>query len=294
MTNKVICFFHSRDLDGKCSGAIVKKKYPDCELHGIDYGEEFPWDKAKEYDLVFMVDFSLPVKDMITLSAISNLFWVDHHISAIKEYEKCGVVIEGLREVGKAACELTWEYLFPDSTIPRAVRLLGRYDVWDHSDSDALPFQMGARMEDLEPGSEMWDVLLMCDSSQANFHVNQLTEKGKIILKYQDSQNTETCKSNAFEVTFEGLKCIVVNGGFGSRIFKSVWSDKYDMMITFSTNGLMWRVSLYQDGRPNVDCSVIAKKYNGGGHKGAAGFQCEEMPFKIVGNIPLQYNIDII
>ena len=55
------------------------------------------------------------------------------------------------------------------------------------------------------------------------------------------------------------------------------------MMITFSTNGKQWRVSLYQDGRPDVDCSVIAKKYGGGGHKGAAGFECVTLPFKIVG-----------
>ena len=36
------CFYHSADLDGHCSGAIVKMVYPECELIGINYGDKFP------------------------------------------------------------------------------------------------------------------------------------------------------------------------------------------------------------------------------------------------------------
>ena len=36
---KPICFYHKADLDGVCSGAIVKHFVPDCELYGFDYGE---------------------------------------------------------------------------------------------------------------------------------------------------------------------------------------------------------------------------------------------------------------
>ena len=39
------CFYHLADLDGHCSGAIVKYKYPDAELFGINYGQAFPYDK---------------------------------------------------------------------------------------------------------------------------------------------------------------------------------------------------------------------------------------------------------
>ena len=40
---KPICFYHKADLDGVCSAAIVKHFVPECELYGIDYGDEFPW-----------------------------------------------------------------------------------------------------------------------------------------------------------------------------------------------------------------------------------------------------------
>ena len=37
-------------------------------------------------------------------------------------------------------------------------------------------------------------------------------------------------------------------------------------------------VSLYST-REDVDCGAIAKSLGGGGHKGAAGFICDELPW---------------
>ena len=74
------CFYHSADLDGHCSGAIVKHKYPECELIGINYGDEFPWDDLDIDDPIYMVDFSLqPFDQMIKLGKHFNLIWIDHH-----------------------------------------------------------------------------------------------------------------------------------------------------------------------------------------------------------------------
>ena len=46
--------------------------------------------------------------------------------------------------------------------------------------------------------------------------------------------------------------------------------------MPFSFDGDKWTVSLYST---SVDVSEIAKKYGGGGHKGASGFHCKELPF---------------
>lgn len=37
-------FYHSADLDGFCSGAIIKYSFPECELIPINYGDTFPWE----------------------------------------------------------------------------------------------------------------------------------------------------------------------------------------------------------------------------------------------------------
>lgn len=62
------CFYHSADLDGHCSGAIVKQMHKSCEIIGIDYGDKFPYEVIEDGEIIFMVDFSLqPFDRMIKL-----------------------------------------------------------------------------------------------------------------------------------------------------------------------------------------------------------------------------------
>ena len=103
-----ICFYHSADLDGHCSGAIVRKKYPDVELIGINYGDEFPWEKIPG-NLVIMVDFSLqPFDDMVRLLEMGDIVWIDHHKSAIEDYNnhKFSTKHVAMLNEKKAGCEL--------------------------------------------------------------------------------------------------------------------------------------------------------------------------------------------
>ena len=81
-----------------------------------------------------------------------------------------------------------------------------------------------------------------------------------------------------FETIFENHKCFAVNlGNCNSEYFKSLPEGKYDILIPFVYDGNIFIVSMYSK---TVDVSEIAKKYNGGGHKGASGFQVKELPFK--------------
>lgn len=275
----MICFYHSADLDGHCSGALIKMKYPECELYGINYGDEFPWDKV-ENQHVIMVDFCLqPFEDMLKLKEKANaLIWIDHHKSVIDESKKYPV-IEGFRKNGRAACELVWIYYnISLSDIPTFVYLLGRYDVWDHSDPRTLPFQWGMKQYDTDPSRdsvmEFWNLLFDVEL------INRIIEDGSIILKYVKSEDEKYVKALSFETELDGYKAIAVNKMFtNSQLFDSVWDNtKYDIMITFGWKKGSWTISLYTD-KEGVDVSKIAKKHGGGGHKQAAGFQCKTMPF---------------
>lgn len=286
------CFYHSADLcsDGHCAGAIVKMKYPDCEMIGIDYyRDEFPWDRIayNPNQKIFMVDFSLqPFNQMMRLYNLlgRNLIWIDHHKSAITEDDKQPIKIEGLREIGTGACELTWRYCYPDKPVPRAVKLLADYDVWKHDDPDCLPFQYGMRIEDTNPENSLfWQFLLDINFIYSKIFPEILTA-GVYILKYRKKTDAQYMKLNAFQTDFEGLECIAVNFGepyVNSLALESVWNeDEYAAMLTFCRRKSGWEVNLYTN-RPDVDVSEIAKHHGGGGHKQAAGFQCSELPFKL-------------
>jgi oligoribonuclease NrnB/cAMP/cGMP phosphodiesterase (DHH superfamily) len=276
------CFFHSADLDGHCSGAIVKKKFPHCEMIAINYGDEFPWDSLEKDEEIYMVDFSLqPIREMMQLSDYCELFWIDHHATAIQAAEEKHFVVSGGHslDTSKAACELTWEFLYADKLMPHAVRLLGRFDVWDHSDPNTLEFQYGLR---IHPNT--WpDNQILWKAMFSGFGLVETIMDGKTILTYERIQNTKFCDAYAFETVIEGRLAIAVNRRFcNSLFFESIYNPKkHDLMISFGrTKKKKWTVSLYSD-QKDVHCGRIAQKFKGGGHSNAAGFQCEVLPFDI-------------
>lgn len=280
--------YHSGDLDGRCSGAIAALAMPKAEVLGMDYGMEFPWKQVDANTEVVMLDFSLePPEDMLRLVQTCKLVWIDHHSSANREAERLGYSgIEGIRvNDGEAACELAWRYFFPERKLPLAVHLLGRYDVWDHSEPDVVEFQYGMRAEpNTRPWSGVWRVLLDAEYAtqwQREKTIDDIKQRGVVCLQYQKSVDARLCEEYAFATTWEGMKVIALNYEFGNRrTFDSVWKpDRYDAMVGFAMRpDGRWNVSLYSD-RADVDVSEVAKRYGGGGHKHAAGFQTDTCPF---------------
>jgi uncharacterized protein len=288
-------FYHSADLDGHASGAICKYAMPDAVLHGINYGDAFPWEIIKPVDTVYMVDFSLqPFSDMMRLDSVCDLVWIDHHKSAIEEYhaayEDHPPNGDFTLDTNFAACELVWKHLSMFSIIsgvdvshltgreiPLSVHYLGRYDIWKHEDvPGSLEFQYGMRLQNTWPtNQELWQSLFVNEGL-----THDIREDGKLCLTYERVQNEKFASAYAFETELDGLRCIAVNKGFtNSLVFESVYDPaKHDAMLAFGYRGGKWTVSLYAT-KPEIDVSVICKARGGGGHKGAAGFQCETLPF---------------
>jgi len=293
---------HHNDLDGKCSAAIVKSKYSECELIEMNYGREFNIETIEPGELIFMVDFSLPMEIMRDISARTrNFIWIDHHVTAIDAYEENinifqiavdGLEIQGKREIGKAGCELTWEYLYPEKEIPLVVKLLADYDVWRNNledwETDVLPLQYSLINIKAEQNWRWEKLIASVDAVYSEI------KNGRLILTYQDELNADFCKQYAFETFIDNFNVPVDDQGNpprykaiclntpqkGSRIFKSIWnSEKYDVMCKFNYAGNKWEYSLYTE-KDNIDVSEIAKKYGGGGHKGAAGFITEKLILK--------------
>lgn len=273
------CFYHKSDLDGHCAGAIVKYRYPECEMIGVDYR-----DTMVNLDLgirrgekIFVVDFCFDAIDMEDLYRNARLYWIDHHKSSIEIMHRVGINSRGLQSTEKARCELTWKYLFPERDMPRAVRYIGRYDVWDHQIQDVLPFQYGMREGiDTFPEAPIWKCLL--EEDLAGTMTSNLVKTGEIILRYQDKQNEMYAKGMAYEAEFEGLRAVVMNKPFAnSKAFDAVYKpEKHDIMVLFGVKPGEVKYTLFTD-KPEVDVSEIAKKYGGGGHKGAAGFYSKTM-----------------
>lgn len=283
----MIVIYHSRDLDGYCSGAICKKKYPEAKLIGYDYGQPIPWYIIPQGEPIIMVDVSLSMYDMWRLMVWSadQFTWIDHHISAINLYKSCSEhdlnPINAILEDGIAACEGTWNYFFPDEEMPNTVKWLGEYDTWRDSDQEywnnfILPFQYGMRLG-ITSAENFPQQMLESESDIASIMVNKVFIQGNTILRYQKEQNNITMK-NSFVIDFKGYKALCCNGaGFNSLAFESIWDESlHDLMMPFKYDGKEWMFSMYTT--KDIDLSVIAKEFGGGGHKKACGFKLIELP----------------
>jgi oligoribonuclease NrnB/cAMP/cGMP phosphodiesterase (DHH superfamily) len=251
---------------------------------GIDYGENYDPPKPENIDKLYLVDFSFqPIEKMVELSnhiGREKMVWIDHHKSAIEEAKRVGLdTLPGAREIGKAGCELAWEYFNPSTEMPEAIRLLGRYDVWDLKDG-VLPFQYGMRAKVKDINSPVWTAIL-ANHAQALAATKEILREGEAILEYVKLDNEKYLASCGFESQLEGHTAIVLNRLASSQAFEGSYDPaKHDMMIAFVRKNAAWRVSLFST-KETVDCSAIAKQYGGGGHKGAAGFICDTLPFKV-------------
>jgi oligoribonuclease NrnB/cAMP/cGMP phosphodiesterase (DHH superfamily) len=318
---KIACIYHSVDLDGWMSAAIIKRsiteEFENEPLHTYDYGveliEEFPNELCmigynygnpipdlNNFDKVIMADISLPQKDMLALRQKlgNNFIWIDHHISAINDNMKTlkELNISGNLNTKFAACELTWQFFYPSEHIPEIVRLLGRYDCFGHKGTDeeqkVLEFQYGARtvIKDYQTaGYWLEDELKELEKAEGRgYAVMVIHRMGKSVYKYLKTEAEQIYK-NAFPMRFKEISgkldekgsiatstnhnFLVVNRerfnpiNFGIDYHK----DGYDGFGCFWMKDGNWYWSLYND-NGKVDCSLIARSFGGGGHKGAAGF----------------------
>ncbi|MEI7614948.1 MAG: hypothetical protein WCK63_18765 [Betaproteobacteria bacterium] len=287
----MIVIHHNKDLDGFASGAICKRAFPDATLIGWDYKDPIPWDKIPTQQEIIMIDISFPIADMISLRQYAHsLTVIDHHISFKKDFDQAfkDVPFEthGINYIYKenqAACEIGWDYLFPGTKKPLAIHLLGMYDTWRKDDpiynweDVVLPFQYYMRVECTSAESfplHYFDI----DST-----IGEDVRRGKVIVKYQSKQDRLACERSAFTayISSDGNKdvyeAICLNTrAFSSNTMVSIYNpEKHDLMIGFEFTGTKWSVSLRSD-KPEVDVSIIAKFRGGGGHKAAAGFECDK------------------
>jgi len=218
-----------------------------------------------------------------------RLTWIDHHGTAISKYP---ATIDGYRIDGVAACRLAWQWFtgfvntFGNDTSvkedfverrvtePWAVRLAGEYDIWDRRDPDAQLFQHGLRSEELD-----WGRLL--DDDQG--YVQHLLQQGKALQYARQKEDASIINGQGFDLQWEGLRFLALNSArCNSLSFEAGVKAEHDALLAFKWTGDKWMVSLYHvPHETDLDLSTIAVKYGGGGHKGACGFTCKELPFTL-------------
>lgn len=260
------------------------------------------------WDAIYIVDLSVD-ELMSRVDLRDKIVWIDHHKSAIEKWDKGEAVdgechpdnpvatraqFRGTRIDGVAACRLCWQWFvrrnrvgvtytrpvtkqdFADRLVeePELIRLAGEYDVWDHRDPDAKALQFGLRALSWFDFERL--VANQFSGEPTGIKLDEVIAQGRAIKFYCDKQNDEYSATYARTLEWEGLTFCALNIGQrgNSDLLRGGLKPEHQACFAWRHTGDNVMVSLYHaPGHEHLDLSEIAKKYGGGGHKGACGFR---------------------
>jgi oligoribonuclease NrnB/cAMP/cGMP phosphodiesterase (DHH superfamily) len=282
---------HHDDNDGHGAAALVAEATGDSNPNDfieVDYVKPIPVDKISDGETVWIVDVS--ISDMDGLNAIKGLLkrgcdviWVDHHKSSIDMINEHPELksIKGIRDTHRCAAYLVYQLCFGKrgEPVPQWLEYLDDQD--RHGSEDykyeiqTTYFKLGVQGVPNGPLDEVWKYII----SHPMRSLLKILSRGEVIHNYKKISDTFYRDKYAYESTFEGLKCLVVNNKTTSDIFGDLYS-KYPLLVVWVFNGEKYVYTLYS-GDKNIDCSALAAKYGGGGHPGAAGFKSDKLLFTL-------------
>lgn len=258
-----IVIYHAGCFDGFCSAWLLYRNYPDAEFIPAKYNTKPPDVTGKN---VIIVDFSYSrdiVLDMCKKA--NNLYILDHHKTAMQN-------LDGLDfckfDMTKSGARLTWEHL---KEIGKEDRLFSPWLVDYTEDRDLWLWKLpnsravNAHLQTYPFDFKTWDWL-----NEQSFH--RFVDGGNAIIREQ-SRLIDQAVYHAHIVLVDGQLWNVTN-------CTSLVSETAGRLAKNTGIGCCWfelcdgsRVySLRTTDQHNIDVSVIAEKFGGGGHINASSF----------------------
>lgn len=302
-------FYHKEDNDGVFSAAIIRNYL--VKMQGISENDirmvpstykslDDDVDKVKE--LVkssrrsYMTDISFNNPKMQQwFCSQNNTVWIDHHAPAIKEsVQKKYDDVPGERSTDRSAILLAYKYFYDpldeqykSNNLPYGLLMLSCWDSWTYekhglSRQEVQEFNIGVNDKyNIDFDAVYNDIQLWIDDI---VDIESIKKNGKLILSYINKQNASLIEASG-DLTWyvDGRKAcaIFTQGPSNSVMFNSV-KDKVDNGIVFKRDKSgSWVISLYNtnDGDEFHCGDYMKKRYNGGGHSGAAGGTVSERDF---------------
>jgi uncharacterized protein len=272
----IIVLYHAECGDGFGAAWSAWKKFGDSAdyipvSHGYSYPDNF---SDKE---IYTLDLTLPreITEKL-LKANKRLTSIDHHIGA-EEVTK--MTQEYSFDNNHSGSVLAWKYFHPEKQVPRLLLFIEDVDIWKWEYPETGNFISALNLYDFS--FELFDKVAL--EIEDPIKLKEYLSRGEVISQH-DKKITDELVKTAILVEFDNYKVYAVNAPdfikseLGHELSKSspfaiVWRQKKDKVF----------VSLRSSG--NINVSEIAKKYGGGGHKGAASFSFpvgQPFPWKII------------
>lgn len=271
-----LILYHRNCLDGFTAAWVCHKYFRgQAEFFAINYGEALPISVAGRD--IYMVDFSMPAQYIKDMCVLANYVTVlDHHKTAEKDLT---ALLEGqdvpenltlIFDMGKAGCQITWDFFYPTSPRPAALDFVADRDLWQFKLGKFRVEAVCACLYSYEFLFSSWYELMELRP------IYSLEGEGIPILR-QRRKNVEQLANSFRMITLAGYNVPVVNapGFLASEVGESLYMQypQFPFVATYydSPDERVFSLRSKKDG--GADVSEVAKLYGGGGHYNSAGFK---------------------
>lgn len=265
--------YHNNCPDGWTAAFIAKLRYPEAELMPRDHGLEPPYEEVKDKD-VLVVDFSWRTREQNDrLFSLAKSFRIlDHHATAKDVLDGATYAVFDMERSGAG---LAWDYLFGVDSLcsedaiyrPWWVnyvedRDLWRFKLWQSKEVNDFIMTFPYTMDGWAKMRE-YSVL---EAANAGKHVKLQVDKYVREAAKQAQDGNLNIGDKHYTVKIVNIPYLNTSE-VGNELAQTAdiglgWFERADGMIQFSARSI-----------GDVDVSVVAKHFGGGGHVHAAGFQ---------------------
>ena len=278
MVVRRVCFYHAGCPDGFGAAWAVRQSWGVQGEYRPFGHRETPQPEAYAGASLVFVDITPTTEVLLALSARSaELLVLDHHISAQKRWNEAREAHphfaarrhQVLFDLEHSGAVLAWRHFHPERATPLLLRYIEDCDLWRFAlpDSGAI----NAAINSYPQRFEIWD-RLAAEPRQT------LADQGVPLVRAERTAVARALGTAHF-ARLAGHNIEAVN----STCYQSRIGHELARRSAYGhPAGVVYRlqeervdVSIYSIG--DLDVSLIAEHYGGGGHRNAAGFQIDLM-----------------
>ncbi len=268
----IVVIYHKNCPDGFASAWTAWKKYEDTASYiAASYGDPIP--EGIEGKEVYVLDFSYDATRLGDLeSKAGRLVVIDHHkggeahVKATKEH---------VFDLEHSGAYLAWQYFHPAEKIPDFIEYLsdGDINIYTRPDAKTICIYICATEKKFDAFEKIYKEMEDVDRR------GEAVEKGELLLTYRDFILEPAVNSVHF-INLAGTILPAVNAVFPMDEKSNLIHKMYDVYppvaMSYRYDEGEWKCSLRSNG--DFDCTVLAGKFGGSGHKGSSGFSIKAEP----------------
>lgn len=257
-----VCIYHGNCADGFTAAWVVRKAFNEAVEFIPGVYQTAPPDVTGED--VLLVDFSYKRRVMTEMILRAKTVTVlDHHKTAQADLDG----LEGAEvvfDMDRCGARITWDYFFPNVAPPPVLLHVEDRDLWRF----ALPKtrEIQANIFSYPYEFQIWDRLMAADPAV-------LAVEGEAIERKHFKDIAELVGVMKRMMCIGGYTVPVANLPYTlSSDAGHMMADGYPFAACYwdVPNGRVFSLRSTERG---IDVSEVAKKFGGGGHRNAAGFQ---------------------